>query len=127
MVDRQPGACHRRQRSCLVATADGSHCIIGRMKRRRPTLNSLPRPMSTIDIRGFDGGEHVEHTDVTCRGDPAEFRSIVERSIAFVRTYSQTLGSGDLAGAYALTSASLRERMDPARFEQLHREAESEF
>jgi len=56
---------------------------------------------------------------VDCWGDPAEFRAIVERTIAFVRKYSNTLGSGDLSAAYVLTGASLRERMDFDKFVQI--------
>ena len=83
--------------------------------------------MAKINIGGFVGGQYVQHADVECRGEPAGFRPIVERSIAFVRKYSATLGSGALAAAYELTSASLRARIDFARFEQIHQQAESEF
>jgi hypothetical protein len=83
--------------------------------------------MADIDITGLLGSEHVQRKQVDCWGDPAEFRSIVERTIAFVRNYSETLGGGDLSAAYALTGASLRERMDFDKFVQVHEEAEREF
>ena len=83
--------------------------------------------MDTIDISTFAGAEQVGHKGVSCWGDPAEFRSIVERSIAFARKYSDTLGSGDLAGAYALTGASLRKRMSFEKYERVHQQGEAEF
>jgi hypothetical protein len=83
--------------------------------------------MTKIDITGFRGAEHVQRTEVSCYGDPAEFRPIVERTIAFVRNYAETLGSGDLSAAYALTGASLRERMDFDKFVRIHQKAEREF
>jgi hypothetical protein len=77
-----------------------------------------------FDISGFEGSERVQHRGVTCRGDAAEFRPIVERTIAFVKLYSETVGSGDLVAAYALTDSSLRQRMRFERFEEEHREGE---
>ena len=83
--------------------------------------------MLDFDVSTFAGGEHVLHKSVECRGDAADFRSIVERSIAFVIAYSGTLGRGDLAGAYALTDTSLQRRMAFEQFEELHKQAEIEF
>jgi hypothetical protein len=80
-----------------------------------------------IDISGFAGSERVQHRRVTCRGDAAEFRAIVERTIAFVKQYSDTVGSGDLAAAYALTDSSLQKRMKFERFKAEHEDAEKRY
>ena len=84
-------------------------------------------PTDAIDINKLTGSEQVEHKFVECRGDPSEFPSIVQRTIAFVKTYSDTVGRGDLAGAYALTDSSLRARMTQKLFEERHREAAGKF
>jgi hypothetical protein len=83
--------------------------------------------MPKIDFSRFAGSELVQHKDVECRGEPGEFRSIVERSIAFVKKYSETLGLGDSAGAYAMAGASLRGRMTFEEFEEEHRQAEMTY
>ena len=63
-----------------------------------------------LDISGFAGGEQVAHKGVTCRGDPAEARAVIEQSIALLGRYAEALGRGDFAAAYAMTDTGLRTR-----------------
>lgn len=83
--------------------------------------------MADIDITPFAGSEHLQHRSVECRGEPAAFRAIVERTIAFAHAYSETLGSGDFGAAYSMTDSCLRDRMTLDQFVREHQQAEAEF
>jgi hypothetical protein len=87
-----------------------------------------PEPKSPeMDITGFAGSEHVKDRMLTYEGDSSGVRSIVESSIILVRRYSEVLGTGDFAAAYALTDSGLRAWMSLQRFIGDHERAAREF
>jgi hypothetical protein len=87
----------------------------------------LPDPFPETDITPFAGSQHVKHKAVYVRGDPAATRPIVERAIEFAREYSQTLGSGNLKVAYALTDTGLQKAMSFKQFENENQDASRQF
>jgi hypothetical protein len=83
-------------------------------------LFPIEQPPAELDISEFAGSDNVPHKGVICRGDPSGAREVFERSIAFVRRYSQTLVRNDIAAAYAMADDGLRAAMSFDKFKNLH-------
>jgi hypothetical protein len=83
-------------------------------------LFPIEQPPAELDISDFAGSDNVTHKALICRGDPSGARAVLERSIAFVQRYSQTLVRNDIVAAYAMADTGLRAAMSFDEFKNLH-------